>query len=67
MTSDVAVLTVAETAVKMKRSERWVLDELRAKRLRGAKYGGAWGVKPADIDAYLEARMNLARIRGRAS
>jgi excisionase family DNA binding protein len=59
------LLTVTDAAEKLKKSDRWVLDELRAKRLRGAKVGGAWTIKAGDLDVYIEARMNMARIRRR--
>lgn len=66
MTTEVdGLLSVPDVAEKVQRSERWVLDELRAKRMRGAKVGGAWAVKPADLDVYIEERMNMARIRRR--
>lgn len=66
MTSEVDnLLSVAGAAEKLDRSQRFVLNELRAKRLRGAKVGGIWTIKPSDLDVYIEARMNMARIRRR--
>jgi len=59
------LLTVADVVDLLQRSERWVLNELRAKRLRGAKVGGSWIIKAADLDTYIESRTNLARIRRR--
>lgn len=58
-----ALLTVKETAAKLRRSERFVLDELRQKHLRGAKFGGAWSVDPDDLETYIQARMNMTRVR----
>lgn len=60
MTGD---LTVSEAAAKLRRSERFVLDELRRKNLRGSKYGGAWSISPDDLDAYKDAHANVSRVR----
>lgn len=57
------LLTVAEAAERLRRSERFVLDELRRKNLRGSKYGGAWSIDPADLDAYRDAHANVTRVR----
>jgi excisionase family DNA binding protein len=58
-----AILTVTEAAEKLRRSERFVLDELRRKNLRGSKYGGAWSIDEADLDTYVDAKANVARVR----
>jgi excisionase family DNA binding protein len=58
-----AILTVTEAAEKLRRSERFVLDELRRKNLRGSKYGGAWSIAEDDLDAYREAHANVSRVR----
>lgn len=57
------LLTVAEVAVIINRSEAFVLRELRRKNLRGSKYGGAWSVDEADLDTYLDATANVSRVR----
>ncbi|WP_436702161.1 helix-turn-helix domain-containing protein [Nocardioides sp. BYT-33-1] len=57
------MLTVKETALKLRRSPRFVLEELRQKHLRGAKIGHSWAVDPADLDDYIQARMNMSRVR----
>jgi excisionase family DNA binding protein len=57
------LLTVKEVAIKIRRSERFVLDELRQKHLRGAKFGGAWSVDADDLETYIQARMNMSRVR----
>lgn len=57
------LLTVSEVATKLGRSEYFVRDQLKGKYLRGTKIGRHWGIKPADLDSYVEARMNLARVR----
>lgn len=57
------LLTVKETAIRLRRSERFVLDELRQKHLRGAKFGGAWSVDADDLETYIQARMNMSRVR----
>lgn len=57
------LLTVKEAAERIRRSERFVLDELRKKHLRGSKYGGAWSIDPADLETYVQSRANLSRVR----
>lgn len=56
-------LTTTEAARRLRRSQRFVLDELRQKRLRGAKIGSAWSIDPADLETYIQARMNMSRVR----
>lgn len=57
------LLTVAEAAAELRKSPRFVLDELRRKNLRGSKFGGEWHVSPADLDTYIEAHANVAKVR----
>lgn len=57
------LLSVAAAAECLRKSERFVLDELRRKNLRGAKFGGEWHINPDDLQAYVEAHMNVARVR----
>lgn len=57
------VLLVAEVAERLRKSERFVLDELRRKNLRGSKFGGEWHIDPDDLQAYVEAHMNVSRVR----
>jgi excisionase family DNA binding protein len=45
--------TVKEAAVKLKVSERSVLDWLRAGKLRGLRAGKAWRIKESDLEAFL--------------
>lgn len=59
----IQMLSVAEVAEMLRKSERFVADELRRKNLRGAKWGGEWHVSPADVDVYVEAHMNAPRVR----
>lgn len=61
------LMTVEQVAAKLNRSEYFVRNELKRKNLRGTKIGRHWGVKPSDLEAYVEARMNLSRIRRQAS
>lgn len=61
------LLTVADAALILKRSERFVLDELRRKNLRGSKYGGAWSISESDLDTYLDSKANVSRVRSRAT
>lgn len=62
-----ALYTVAEAAAKLRKSERFVYDELRRKNLIGSRYGGAWHVTEADLDAYIEAHLNVSRVKPRRS
>lgn len=59
------LLTVAEAAGVLKSSERFVLDELRRKNLRGSKHGGqvGWRIQRADLETYVEAHANVSRVR----
>ena len=64
MTGGEDYLTVAEvTEVLRRKSPKFVLAELNAKRLRGAKIGGEWRVTPADLKAYVEPKMNVPAVR----
>jgi excisionase family DNA binding protein len=56
-------LTVAEAAARLKASTRFVLDELRRKNLRGARVGAGWRITEADLEAYIEAHMNVTKVR----
>lgn len=58
-----ALLTVDEAAGRLRQSERFVLDELRRKNLAGSKYGGAWHITEAAVDAYIAAHMNVREVR----
>lgn len=62
-----APLTVTEVAERLRVSERYVLDELRRKNMRGAKLAGraGWRITEADLATYIEAHMNVSRVRGR--
>lgn len=62
-----ALLSVTDTADRLRKSTRFVLDELRRKNLRGSKYGGEWHVTEADLDTYIEAHMNVGKVRGRSA
>lgn len=58
----VNLLTVREVADRLKCSERFVLDELRRKNLRGSKTAG-WRVDEDDLETYVEAHMNVRAVR----
>lgn len=60
------LLTTQEVAVVIRMSPRFVLDELRRKRLRGSKLGGEWRVSEADLERYVEALANVRPVRGRS-
>jgi excisionase family DNA binding protein len=57
------LLTVAEVAEKLRLSERFVYDEIRRKNLRAAKVGNALRVTEEDYAAYVEAHMNVSKVR----
>lgn len=59
----IALLSVADTAERINKSTRFVLDELRRKNLRGSKFGGEWHVAEADLEAYIDAHMNVSQVR----
>lgn len=61
------LLTPPEVAERLKCSDRFVLDELRRKNLRGSKTGAGWRVSEADVDVYIEAHMNVSKVRRVAS
>ncbi len=56
-------LTVSEAAEVMRASQRFVLDELRRKNLRGSKTPAGWRLSPTDIDVYMAAHMNVRAVR----
>lgn len=56
------MLTVPEVAEVLRCSERFVLDELRRKNLRGTKAPG-WRVSVTDLDVYIDAKANVAKVR----
>ena len=57
------LLTPHEVAERLKCSDRFVLDELRRKNLRGSKTGAGWRISEADVDVYIEAHMNVRQVR----
>ena len=57
------LLTVADVALILQASERFVLDELRRKNLRGSKTGAGWRIAEGDLDTYLDAKANVSRVR----
>lgn len=59
------LLTVPEVAERLRMSERFVLDELRRKNLRGSRFGGAWHVDVADLEVYIEAHANVRPVEKR--
>lgn len=57
------ILLVPEVAERLRKSERFVLDELRRKNLPGSRFGGQWHVTESSIDAYISAHMNVREVR----
>lgn len=60
-----ALLTVAQVADRLGASERFILDELRRKAMRGVKLNGraGWRVAEDDLQTYLDAKANVSRVR----
>lgn len=56
-------LTAKEAAAELRMSERYVLDQLRAKKLRGTQFGRQWRIDPADLETYIQARANVRPVR----
>ncbi len=57
------LLTVPEVAERLRKSERFVKDELRRKNLRGSRFGGAWHVSDSDLKIYIEAHANVSPVK----
>jgi len=57
------LLTVPESAERLRKSERFVLDEIRRRNLRASKWGGAWHVTEADLQTYIDAHANVRPVR----
>lgn len=57
------MLRIDAVAQILGKSERFVLDEVRRKNLAGSKYGGAWHFAEEDVESYVEAHRNVARVR----
>lgn len=62
-----AYLSVEQTAAILDVSNEYVMRELRTKRLRGAKVGRSWRLTAEDIERYVEAHMNVSKVRGRSA
>lgn len=50
------MLTVKEAADQTGLSEWTIRQAIREKRLRATKEGGEWGISPADLSAFMDAR-----------
>lgn len=61
-----SLLTTTEVAERLQMSQRFVLDELRRKRLRGSKLGGEWRIADADLDRYVDSLANVRPVQPRA-
>lgn len=58
-----ALLTPADAAIRLACSERLVKDELRRKNLRGIKTPAGWRIDEADLQTYIDAKANVAKVR----
>lgn len=61
--SAAALLTPAEAAEILVCSERMVKDELRRKNLRGIKTSAGWRIDRDDLQVYIDAHANVAKVR----
>lgn len=61
------LLTVKEAAALLSKSERFILDELRRKNLRGSRISGGWRIDADDLATYVEAHMNVSQVKRAAS
>lgn len=61
------MLTVREVAGHLRRSTRFVRDEIIRKNLRAIKVGDEWRVTEADLERYIDAKANVTLVRGKAS
>lgn len=62
-----SLLTVTEAAERLRKSTRFVKDEIKRKNLRASFYGRQWHVTPEAIDAYIAAHMNVREVKRTAS
>lgn len=59
------LLTVSDVAERLTVDRRYVLNEIRRKNLRASKLGGkaGWRVTEADLQTYIDAIANVAKVR----
>ncbi len=62
-----AYLSSKQVAAMLDTSTEYVERELRAKNLRGAKIGRSWRITAEDVARYVDAHMNVSKVRGSAS
>lgn len=62
-----AYLDADQAAALLGVSTEYVLRELRRKNLRGAKIGRTWRLTAEDVERYVEAHMNVSRVRGKSA
>jgi excisionase family DNA binding protein len=51
--ADKLTLTLQEAATLSGLSRNWLIDAIKAQRLKAAKRGRGWNIKRADLDAYV--------------
>lgn len=61
------LLTVPEVAERLRKSEAFVLRELRRNNMAGSRFGGAWHIADASVDAYIAAHLNVRPVERRRS
>lgn len=59
------LLTVRETSDLLKVKEATVRTWIRDDQLRAIKFGRDWRIQEEDLEAFIEARANIASARGR--
>lgn len=62
-----AYLLVPEVAEQLRKSERFVRDELKRRNLVGSYFGNAWHVEQSALDAYVAAHQNVTPVKRRRS
>ncbi len=63
MTEQEPLLTPADVAILLGCGERHVKDELRRKNLRGIKTAAGWRIDRDDLQTYIDAHANVAKVR----
>lgn len=57
------LLTVAEVAAELRMSTDFVWNELKRRNLRGSFIGREWRVDRGDLEVYVSAKANVAKVR----
>lgn len=58
-----SLMTPKDVAQLLNVSERFVLDELRRKNMRGIKTAAGWRLEDSDVAAYKDSHANVRPVR----